>query len=335
MNRVTICGILAVACLLAPGCEPQNKSGSTSLSGKNAAPRELKGVLPEGAIAATNETIQDGSYRPLSRPLFLYVNKAALKKPETAAFLRYYFSEEGSALIPETGFIELRKEQFFEQRNKLEAAIKEANPPEVKELRGELIIDGSSTVAPVSIAMAEEFSRKNLSVRVPVGTSGTGGGFKKFCHGEIDICDASRHIKESEIELCKKAGIEYLELEICLDGITIVVNPDADWIAGITVADLKKIWNPDSTVKKWSDVNPDFPNAPIKLFGPDTDSGTFEYFTEEICGKKGASRSDYQQSGDDNFLVTGVAGDKYALAYFGYAYYLENQHKLKALSVAP
>jgi len=331
--RSSIGMIFGLACLIIAGCDAKSKSEEKNQQA--AASREVKGILPEGAIHASVETIQSGTYRPLSRPLFLYVNKAALKKPEAVAFLRYYFSDEAAVLIPETGYISMDQARLKEQRDKLEAAIKEAGAPEVKELHGELIVDGSSTVAPVSTAMAEEFSRKHRSVRVPVGTSGTGGGFKKFCHGEIAICDASRHIKESEIELCKEAGIEYLELEICLDGITIVVNPAADWIAGITVADLNKLWNPKSEIKKWSDLNPTFPDADIKLFGPDTDSGTFEYFTEEICGGKGASRSDYQQSADDNFLVTGVTGDKYALGYFGYAYYIENQQKLKALAVAP
>jgi len=197
------------------------------------------------------------------------------------------------------------------------------------------MIDGSSTVAPISTAVAEEFSKLHEGVRVPVGTSGTGGGFHKFCAGEIDICDASRKIQESEQELCKKANLEYLELEIALDGLTVVVNPQNKWVDGLTISDLEKIWAPNSTVRKWSDVNPEFPEMEIKLFGPDTDSGTFEYFTEAVCHQKGASRSDYQQSADDNFLVTGVAHDESALGYFGFAYYAENKDKLKALAIAP
>jgi len=332
--RACICLIVTLSGLAFSGC-PQKEKSSTGGEHAATAAKEPVGFLPEKSVFPSVETIQDGSYAPLSRPLFLYVNRAALKRPEAAAFLRYYFSDEGFLVIPETGFISLPAARFKEQRAVLEAAIQAAGGEETKKLNGELIIDGSSTVAPISMAIAEEFAGQHPTVRVPVGTSGTGGGFKKFCSGEIAICDASRHIKESEIELCKKNGIEYLELEICLDGITIVVNPKADWVAGITAEELKKLWSPGSTVSKWSDLNPKYPDAPIKLFGPDTDSGTFEYFTEAICGEKGASRSDYQQSGDDNFLVTGVGGDEYALGYFGYSYYAENQQKLKALAVAP
>jgi phosphate transport system substrate-binding protein len=197
------------------------------------------------------------------------------------------------------------------------------------------VIDGSSTVAPITTAVAEEFSKLHSGVRVPVGTSGTGGGFKKFTHGEIDICDASRAIQDSEKQLCKEKNIDYLELKVAVDGLTIVVNPKNHWVDGLTIGELKKIWEMGSQVQKWSDIRPEFPDHEIKLFGPDTDSGTFDYFTEEVCGGKGACRSDYQQSADDNFLVTGVAGDEYALGYFGYAYYFENQGKLKALAVAP
>ncbi len=337
MTRFSLClafGLLTLSLLGAlTGCRPAADSQTSDT--RTNTPRKDVGFRPEGCIAPSVQSIQDGTYKPLSRPLFLYVNKAVLKKPEAVAFLRYYFSDISHELIPEAGFIPLPEQKFREESEKLEAAIKAAGTVVSGELYGQLIVDGSSTVAPVSTVMAEEFSLANPTVRVPVGSSGTGGGFKKFCHGEISICDASREIKESEIELCRKAGIDYLALEICLDGITIVVNPEADWIAGITIDELRRLWNPKSTIHKWSELRPEYPDAPIKLFGPDTDSGTFEYFTETVCGKKGASRSDYQQSGDDNFLVTGVSGDRYALGYFGYAYYTENQHKLKALSVAP
>ncbi|SFI89391.1 phosphate ABC transporter substrate-binding protein PstS family protein [Planctomicrobium piriforme] len=334
-NGWLLCGVLG---LLLVGCEPQGKSTSESGSttgGSGTAAAPVKGFVPEGAIAPSPETIKSGTYKPLSRPLFLYVNKAVLKKPEAIAFLEYYFSPEGRALVGESGYVELDDADYDAQVKLLDDAIKAAGGKASETLNGQVLVDGSSTVAPITTAVAEEFSKLHANVRVPVGTSGTGGGFKKFCSGEIDICDASRGIKDSEKELCQKAGIEYLEMKVGIDGLTIVVNPKADWIAGITVEELKKIWNPESKVQKWSDINPAYPNAAIKLFGPDTDSGTFEYFTEEICGKKGASRSDYQQSGDDNFLVTGVAGDEHALGYFGFAYYIENQGKLKALSVAP
>lgn len=201
-------------------------------------------------------------------------------------------------------------------------------------LTGEILIDGSSTVAPISTAIAEEFSLLHPELRIPVGTSGTGGGFKKFSAGEIDICDASRPIKESEVEACKAAGIEFIELKVAIDGLTVVVHPDNDWVESLTVEELKKLWEPDSTVKKWSELKDGYPDDPIKLFGADTDSGTFDYFTEEIMGKVGAIRNDYQQSSDDNFLVSGVNGDKHALGFFGYAYYVENKSKVKAVPIA-
>jgi phosphate binding protein len=327
--------VLVVAALC--GCEPSGSSSATGTSGQ-AGSHAPVGVIPEGAKLPTVESIQDGTYRPLSRPLFLYVNVDVLKKPVAQEFLRYYFGPEGRTLVGDSGYVPLANAHYdaqLKQLNELIGSTGATDGQAQEDIHGQLLIDGSSTVAPISTAVAEEFSHLHPEVRVPVGTSGTGGGFKKFCAGEIDICNASRAIKDSEKAACEKAGIHYLELTVGMDGITVVVNPSADWIAGISVADLKKIWAPDSPVEKWSDLNPDFPDAPIKLFGPDTDSGTFEYFTEEVCGGKGVSRSDYQQSGDDNFLVTGVAGDQYALGYFGFAYYVENQGKLKPLAIAP
>ncbi|MDP2210535.1 MAG: PstS family phosphate ABC transporter substrate-binding protein [Candidatus Aquicultor sp.] len=204
---------------------------------------------------------------------------------------------------------------------------------ESKNLSGNIKIDGSSTVAPISEAVAEEFMAVNPSVQVTVGTSGTGGGFKKFTVGEIDISDASRHIKDEEKEAAEKSGIEYVEIPIAYDGISIVVNHDNDWAKSITVEELNKIWAPDSKVKTWKDVRADWPDEKLVLYGPGTDSGTFDYFTDEINGEEGASRTDYSASEDDNVLVQGVAGDKGALGYFGYAYYAENTSKIKALSV--
>lgn len=292
--------------------------------------------LPAGAVLPSEESIKSGAYTPLSRPLFLYVNRAALKRPATIAFLSYYLSPEGRQLVTESGYVRFSEDIYEEQVKLLTAAIQAAGDTAATgDLTGEVMVDGSSTVAPITTAVAEEFSRAHVNVRVPVGTSGTGGGFKKFCAGEIDICDASRPIKESEQDLCRQAKIEYLELRIAMDGLTVVVNPKNNWMDGLTMQDLEKIWSPQSTVRKWSDLNPAFPDAEIKLFGPDTDSGTFEYFTEEVCHQKGASRSDYQQSADDNFLVTGVANDTYALGYFGFAYYAENNDKLKAVAIAP
>ncbi|MFZ2780397.1 MAG: substrate-binding domain-containing protein, partial [Leptotrichiaceae bacterium] len=176
----------------------------------------------------------------------------------------------------------------------------------MKELKGEIIIDGSSTVAPISSAVAEEFFRKNKGVNIAIGISGTGGGFKKFAVGEIDIANASRKIKEKEAKEAKKNGIEYIELEVALDGIAVVVNKENTWAQELTEEDLKKIWENGSKIMKWKDINPAWPVEPIKLYGPDQDSGTFDYFVEEILGKDGQIRIDYSPSSDDNQLVQGV-----------------------------
>lgn len=196
-------------------------------------------------------------------------------------------------------------------------------------LSGEVKIDGSSTVAPISEAMAEEFQKANPDVRVTVGTSGTGGGFKKFGAKEIDISDASRPIKSEE----STAAGEFIELPVAYDGLAVVVNPQNTWAESLTVAELNKIWAPDSKVNNWSQVRAGFPSQPLKLYGAGTDSGTFDYFTDAVNGKEGASRSDYTMSEDDNTLVTGVAGDKGALGYFGLAYFEENKDKLKLLGI--
>jgi len=194
-------------------------------------------------------------------------------------------------------------------------------------------IDGSSTVYPISAAVAEEFGEKNKDVKVTVGISGTGGGFKKFAAGEIDISDASRPIKATEAAAAAKNNIEYIELPVAYDALTVVVNPANTWCTSLTRAELKKIWEPGSKVNNWKDVREGFPDKALKLFGPGTDSGTFDYFTEAINGKEKASRSDFTASEDDNVLVEGVANDTGALGYFGYAYYEENQKKLRAVSI--
>lgn len=200
-------------------------------------------------------------------------------------------------------------------------------------LTGAIQIDGSSTVFPISEAVGEEFQKVNPEVRVTVGVSGTGGGFKRFTVGEIDISDASRPIKDSEAAAAKEKGIEYIELPIAYDGLSVLVNKDNDWVDNLTVEELKKIWEPGSKVTKWNQVRPNWPDKEIKLYGPGTDSGTFDYFTEEINGKAQASRSDFQASEDDNVLVQGIAGDRYSLGYFGYAYYVENKDKLKVVPI--
>jgi phosphate transport system substrate-binding protein len=204
--------------------------------------------------------------------------------------------------------------------------------PEVK-LAGSILIDGSSTVFPVTEAVAEEFQKIQRDVRVTVGVSGTGGGFKKFALGETDISNASRPIKDSEAAAAKEKNIEYIELPIAYDGLSVLVNPKNDWVDYLTVAELHEIWKPDSKVTNWSDVRPGWPDKKIELYGPGTDSGTFDYFTEVINGKSQVSRPDYTASEDDNVLVMGIAGDIYSLGYFGYAYYVENRDKIKSVPV--
>jgi phosphate transport system substrate-binding protein len=197
-------------------------------------------------------------------------------------------------------------------------------------------IDGSSTVYPVTEGVAEDFQKlKKGAIKVTVGISGTGGGFKKFCRGETDISNASRPILQKEMEDCKAAGIEYFELPVAFDALTVVANPKNAFLKQMTVEELKKIWEPaaQGKVTKWNQVNPAWPDAPIKLFGAGSDSGTFDYFTEAIVGKAKSSRGDYTASEDDNVLVQGVSQDVNAIGYFGYAYYAENKAKVKAVPI--
>jgi phosphate transport system substrate-binding protein len=197
-------------------------------------------------------------------------------------------------------------------------------------------IDGSSTVFPITEAVAEEFQKaKKGGVKVTVGIAGTGGGFKKFCRGETDISDASRPILKQEMAACKNANVQYIELPVAYDALTVMVNPKNDWVKALTVPDLKKMWEPaaQGKVTNWSQVRSDWPNAPLKLFGPGADSGTFDYFTEAIVGKAKSSRGDFTASEDDNVLVQGIANDRNSLGYFGFAYYIENQKKLKAAAI--
>jgi phosphate transport system substrate-binding protein len=198
-------------------------------------------------------------------------------------------------------------------------------------------VDGSSTVYPITEAVAEEFQKmKRGAIKVTVGISGTGGGFKKFCRGETDISNASRPITKKEMEACKQAGIAYLEMPVAYDALTVVINPRNTWAKTMTVAELKKMWEPvaQGKVTNWNQINPAFPNAPLKLFGAGADSGTFEYFTEAIVGKPKASRGDFTASEDDNVLVTGVSRDVNGIGYFGYAYFEANRDKLAAVSIA-
>jgi phosphate transport system substrate-binding protein len=197
-------------------------------------------------------------------------------------------------------------------------------------------IDGSSTVFPISEAFAEEFQiQKRGKVRVTVGVSGTGGGFKKFCRDETDISNASRPISESEMEQCRAAGIKYIELPVAYDAITIVVNPQNNWVGTLTIADLKKMWEPSAqgTVTTWKQVRGEWPDEKLMLFGPGADSGTFDYFTEAVVGKSKASRGDYTASEDDNTLVQGVVNNKNGIGYFGFAYYAAHKDKMRAIEI--
>jgi len=196
-------------------------------------------------------------------------------------------------------------------------------------------IDGSSTVFPVTEAVAEEF-QKATKQKVTVGISGTGGGFRKFCRGETDISGASRPITKNEIEECKKNGVAYLEMPVAFDALSVVANPKNTWLTQMTIDELKKIWEPaaQGKITRWNQVNPAWPDRPIKLFGPGTDSGTFEYFTEAVTGKSKASRGDFTASEDDNVLVQGVSRDVDAIGYFGYAYYWENRDKLRGMPIS-
>jgi phosphate transport system substrate-binding protein len=197
---------------------------------------------------------------------------------------------------------------------------------------GAITADGSSTVGPYVTSAAESF-RDESGTDVTVGISGTGGGFERFCLGETDLSNASRPIDEDEVAICEENGVEYVELQVANDALTVVVNNANDWATCLTVDELNAIWKPGSTVKSWSEVRDTFPDRPLQLFGPGTDSGTFDYFTEVINGDGGASRTDYQASEDDNVLVQGVKGTEGGMGYFGFSYYEENQAALKALEI--
>ena len=210
------------------------------------------------------------------------------------------------------------------------------DPGTYASLSGDIPIDGSSTVFPITEAVAVEFGGlTDDQVRVVVGILGTGGGFKKFCDNETVISDASRPIKQKEVDLCSAAGIEYIELPVVIDGLSVVVNPENDFVDCLTVDELNTIWSPESegVITHWNQVNADWPEEEIKMYAPGVDSGTFDYFTEAINGDGGVSRGDFVASEDDNVLVQGVAGDKYSIGYFGYAYYVENKDKVKIVPV--
>ncbi|HWN20912.1 MAG TPA: PstS family phosphate ABC transporter substrate-binding protein [Gaiellaceae bacterium] len=203
----------------------------------------------------------------------------------------------------------------------------------VTALSGTVTVDGSSTVGPYAIAGAEGFQKKNKGARVTVGISGTGGGFERFCRGEIDVANASRPMKGSEAILCRDAGVKWIAFTVANDGLSVVVNKQNTWANCLTTGELKAMWNTGSKIDNWKDVRPGFPDVPLKLFGAGTDSGTFDYFTEAINGKAKQSRSDYLATEDDNITVQGVSGERGGLGYFGFSYYEENKDKLKVVAI--
>ena len=319
----------------------------------------------EGCITPTDETINNGSYAPLSRPLFIYVAKSALEEEHLRAFVEFYLDGANRSFISETGYIpfpdtiyDLALEKFltgnsgaaFGGDDRMHGTVEEVlkmsmgliEPPSMSamvnltELSGDINVDGSSTVFPITEAMAEEFGyATDGNVKITVGVSGTGGGFKKFCAGETHISDASRPIKQSEVDLCAENGIEYIELPVAIDGLSVMVNPANDFVECMTVDELHTVWAPEAEgqVTKWSQVRAGWPDEDIRLYAPGVDSGTFDYFTETVNGESQASRGDFLPSEDDNVLVTGIAGDKGALGYFGYAYYAENADRLKLVGI--
>lgn len=206
---------------------------------------------------------------------------------------------------------------------------------DLRGMKGSVKIDGSSTVYPLTEAVAEEFRSKAPGIKVTIGVSGTGGGFKRFLAGETDISNASRPIRKPELEAAAKSGLEFIELPIAYDGLSVVVNTRNTWVDSLTVEQLKKIYSATEPAKSWKDLNPAWPDRPIRVFSPGTDSGTFDYFREVILGKDGKVRSDMSVSEDDNVLVTGVRGDEGAVGYFGCAYYFENRDKLRAVPIVP
>ena len=288
----------------------------------------------DGCVTPTPDTILSGEYKPLTRPLFIYVNKESLERREVRTFVEFYM-EHGEELTREVGYVPVSPDAYVSNlrmiENGSEAVGDEGEGP--ASLSGTVEIDGSSTVFPISEAVAEEFNKISPNVRVNVGVSGTGGGFKRFTAGETDISNASRGIKDSEHDAAVANGVEYYELRVGTDGLSVMVSTQNDFVDCLTVGELKSIWDTGSTVNNWNQVRSGFPDRPLRLYGPDTDSGTFDFFTEEINGEAQVSRADYTASADDNVLVQGIGGDRNALGYFGYAYYAENTDKLKLVAV--
>jgi phosphate transport system substrate-binding protein len=247
---------------------------------------------------------------------------------------RFQYGAALSALLVLTLSGCTMKSTELSNQAKAEAASGNTHGATDASLAGSVEADGSSTVYPITQAVAEEFMKSHPKVAIRVNISGTGGGFKRFKEGDLDICDASRPVEDTERAACIKNKVGFIELPIGIDGITVVVNSKNTWCEALTVAQLKKLWESGSKIKTWNELDPSFPNEKIILYGPDTDSGTFDYFTEAICGKKGNSRTDYTPSSNDNVLIQGVQGNPGGLGYFGYAYYVLNKDTLRAVKIA-
>lgn len=324
--------LLAAGCGEAPAPAPTPEAGGSSTGAT--APTESSAAAVVG-IQPSPETIRSGEYAPLSRPLFVYVNKKAMAEKPQLAFFVQTFLGQGQSKVSEVGYIPLSDADLAKAKEDVAAAGLTAEIAADK-VSGDVDVDGSSTVFLLSQEVAKQvIELTGQKVNVKVAKSGTGGGFKRFVKGESDVNGASRPITDAEAKAAAESGIEFVGFKVALDGISVVVNHENDWLTGITVDQLKAIWSPDSKVKKWKDVDPSWPDADIALYGADADSGTFDFFTEVIVGKAKQSRTDYTASGNDNDLVRGVAGDKYSLGYIPYAYYLENKDDLKLLGVVP
>ena len=309
MNYKIIVPIVAVIAILAVVTAPEYKGV------------KLK-IVPidggNGPVTPTDETVRNGLY-PLSRPLFIYVNNASLRRPEVKAFVSFYMTN-AEQLVAEVGYTPFDPSVYQDNLQKLNGLV-----TLTQQLSGTIEIDGSSTVFPITQAVAEKFMKEYPNMRVIVGVSGTGGGFKRFVRGEIEINDASRPISYSEALAATQNGVQYIEFKVAIDGLAVVVHSSNTWVDYLTVQELNMTWRPGSTVYRWSDIRKNWPDEPIHLYGPGTDSGTFDYFTEVVVGTAKASRPDYTASEDDNVLVQGVLRDPYALGYFGYAYYKQHE----------
>ena len=282
------------------------------------------------------ETAGNGTYRPLSRPLFAYPKVSALERPAVAAFARRFVDASSSDLVSQVGYVPRPESEA--RREELDALIAEAGGPapgEEGDLSGEVSIAGSSTVFPVAEALAEEFQRDHPDVSVSVQSTGSGGGFSNFfCAGKTDFNNASRPMKEAEKELCRDNDVEWFEMNVATDALTVVVNNDTDWAECLTVSELEQIWEPDGA-ERWSDLYDEWPDEEIERHGAAETSGTFDYFTEVIMGEEGRHTSDYSPTEQDNLVLQGVAGSQYAIGYFGFAYYSSNPDQATAVAVDP